>query len=141
MNELSFKKIDGKEKIIPDSPSCPDFRIVLDGVETNHFFNVEELRQSGEKNGIYNIITCFCGESGCSGADVEVVHQNDEILWNKMWHTDYDGASNEDEDEKREFVFTENKVGCQDIKKELPLKFNKEEYGALIFNLTFNKRT
>ena len=138
MNKLTFKIIDGKEKIIPDSPSCPDFCIVLDGVETNYFFDVGELEKSVEKDGVYNIAVCFCGERGCSGAEVEVVHKGDEVLWEKMWHTDYDGVS--DEDEKREFSFTENKVGHPDIKKELPLKFDKEEYKALILNLTSHNR-
>jgi len=138
MNKLTFKIIDGKEKIIADSPSCPDFRIVIDGVEANYFFDVEELKQSGEKAGTYNIAVCFCGERGCSGAEVEVVHKGDEILWEKMWHTDLDGTS--DEDERREFNFTENKIGYPDIKKELPFRFDKEEYRALILNLTSHNR-
>jgi len=81
---------------------------------------------------------CFCGENGCSRAEVEVAHQSDEILWKKMWHTDWDGIS--DEDKKREFNFTEKKIGHPDIKKELPLKFDKQEYRTLILNLTSHNK-
>ena len=55
-----------------------------------------------------------------------------------MRHTDLDGTS--DEDKRREFNFTENKIGYPDIKKELPLKFDKEEYRTLILNLTSHNK-
>ena len=131
MNKLSYKVIDSKEKI---AQSCPDFRIVLDGKETTHFFDIDELERSGKSLGTYAIVVCACGETGCSGAEVEVAHQNNEILWKKVWHTDWDREGKEHE--KREFSFDENKIGHPDIKKELPLKFDKEEYRTLVLNLT-----
>jgi len=130
MNKLSYKTIKAKNKI---TSGCPDFRIVVDGKETDHFFIVEELERSNKKAGIYTIVTCSCGETGCSGAEVEVSHQNNEILWKKMWHTNWDGES--DKDEKREFSFAENKIGHPLLEIGTPFKFDKKEYKALINKL------
>ena len=130
MNKLSYKITKAKDKI---TPGCPDFRIVIDGKETNHFFIVEELERSSKKAGTYTIVTCYCGETGCSGAKVEVSHRNNEILWEKMWHTDWDGES--DEDKKREFSFTENKIGHPFLEIGTLFKFDKKEYNALVNKL------
>ena len=130
MNKLSYKIIKKKKKIMS---GCPDFRIVIDSKETNHFFIIEELERSSKKAGIYTIVTCSCGETGCSGAEVEVSHQNNEILWEKMWHTDCDGEN--DEDEKREFSFTENKIGHPFLEIGTSFKFDKKEYKALVNKL------
>lgn len=133
MNKLSHKVVDSEKKI---TSSCPDFHIVIDGKETNHFFDVVELEKSSKEAGIYTIVTCVCGETGCSGAEVKVIHQDGEIIWKKMWHTDYDG---EGKNEKREFDFTENKIGHPSLKKELPFNFDKEVYKALVAKLSEKK--
>lgn len=130
MNKLSYKILKAKDKIASDRP---DFRIIIDNKETNHFFIVEELKRSSKKAGTYTIVTCYCGETGCSGAEVEVSHRNNEILWEKMWHTDWDGESNEDE--KKEFSFTENEIGHSFLKIGIPFKFDKKEYKALVNKL------
>ena len=127
MNKLSYKIIDEEEKI---TSSCPDFRIVIDDKETNHCFCISELEKSSKNAGVYTIVICTCGEDGCSGAEVTVIHQNNKIIWKEMWHTDYNG-----EDEEREFNFTENKIGHPSLEKKLPFEFDKEMYGALVAKL------
>ncbi|MDP3697813.1 MAG: hypothetical protein Q8R55_07460, partial [Candidatus Taylorbacteria bacterium] len=63
--------------------------------------------------------------------------QDGEIVWQKMWHTDWDGKSGENE--QREFDFSENKVGHPRLDKELPFNFDKEAYKTLVTKLLENK--
>jgi len=131
MNKLSYKVIGEKEKV---GQNYPDLRIVLDGKETTYFFSVEELERSSKEPGTYAIVVCSCGEEGCSGAEVEVLHQGNEIIWNRMWHTDWDGKT--PEDEQGEFIFEENKVGAPSLEARPPFRFDKKEYQALAAELS-----
>lgn len=130
MNKLSYKTISDKEKI---TSGCPDFCIVIDDKETTNFFDVGELNKSSEKAGTYAIVTCACGEAGCNGSEVEVIHQDGEIVWQKMWHIDWDGKS--EEGEQREFSFAENLIGHPHLGIKPPFRFNEKEYGELVKKL------
>lgn len=45
--------------------------------------NLQELKNSSKKSGIYEILTCNCGDPGCIGINegIKVKHEGDYITW------------------------------------------------------------
>lgn len=129
MNKLSYKiEVDSMPRHYPSV-----FKIVIDGVETNYYFDVAGLDLSRTKGGVFPMFICGCGYMGCTGYYVQVDIGQDEITWSKFFSTYYDYDNPNQNKEEESFVLIKNfNTEEGSIFGKPPLRFAKKEYNELV---------
>ena len=79
MHKLDFK-IEKPDQI----EEYPKFVVQLDGLNEPQSFVVLPLEISAQKDGLYPILNCGCGEWGCGGYYVKVKNTPDQVIWEKI---------------------------------------------------------
>lgn len=138
MNKLSYKI--NKEAVLYTSTKKDEgFQVVINNnLASRWFFNIEELEKSLKSDGFYGIFDGPCFLKGCCGVYVEVVHDNDKVIWKRfLEQTDGIRVSNEsihmtdgnDAYEVQDLFVNEDK------REHPPLVFSKVEYESFVKKL------
>lgn len=128
MNKLSYRKLDEKQEKITES--CPDLGVILDGQKLGYCFDEPALAVSAEKDGVYPILNCGCGEMGCGGAYVQVRNKKNIVIWDKLFNRFYDEDDYDEEEPDQEQDGYSDEF--KELKNKLPFSFDRKEYEDLI---------
>ncbi|MEA3272536.1 MAG: hypothetical protein U9P90_02605 [Patescibacteria group bacterium] len=129
MNKLSYKiKIDERPNFYPNI-----FKIVIDGRDTDYFFDVAGLEISRSESGVIPMFVCGCGYIMCTGYYVKIEILDNEIIWSKFYYTSFDYENPEQNEEVDRVELIKNFDGKRaDFIISPPLKFDKKEYNKMI---------
>lgn len=112
-----------------------DFKLVFDEFKSDYIFDIEALKASTIKNGIYPIIVCSCDYIGCGGAYVLTHIEGEDIIWEKFW----DGMSCGEPDNECEYPEFDLIFPYDEKKEHLvivpPIRFRFSEYRKLVDEL------
>lgn len=106
------------------------FIIIINNIKIGYNYDIAALELSSYENGIFPIIVCVCGHIGCSGAYVEVSHNDGEIVWERFWHGQCGGEP-----------IIEDKLGglkvtaTKNVYIKPSLRFQRQHYEAVIKNI------
>jgi|GEM_PF-5126069 hypothetical protein len=99
----------------------PKFIVKLDKATEQQSFVVLPLELSYQKDDLYPILNCTCGEWGCGGYYVEVRNEADYVVWQKI------------------FRFIDKSEEIEPLHVKTPIYFERGEYIKLVNDLLREK--
>lgn len=122
MNSLGYKTYDIKYH----AGYNPVFDPIIDGEDVQFAFNPAALEYSYYNGGLMPIFICgSCGDNGCCGAYVAVLHKKGQIVWNTIY--DSYGFDENEQEHRLEVLKSQNgKVF------NTPLVFDRKQYKQTI---------
>jgi hypothetical protein len=104
-----------------EAEGYPKFLVQLDGANEDHSFVVLPLEISAQKDGLYPILNCTCGEWGCGGGYVKVKITPERVIW------------------ENNYSYIDETTEMKSLHVKMPIYFKRDEYQKLINDLLIAK--